>query len=185
MSLRGFNTMLTVFWKIPEPKANRPNLEVFPEPFLCESVVFSFNVSSWCYIKFFTTHIIITKTKYNNGIKNNNIDMNIIKTWLVDRLKSGSEALRLCIILRLPSTWLICSIDGDVTNDDIAIVDWLVKNLRPFCGCWWLFCMVLLDIDVTGGGVPPTTRCAVLSKRLSNFPTILPGAKFVENPPYK
>ena len=108
------------------------------------------------------------------GIKNK------LFTFLGVLLKSGSDMLRLCNDLRL-----LPSVDADVINEDIAIVDWLVDTRAPLdrwsCSlCWSL----LWTTEGVGGGKPPTTRWAVLSKKLSNLPTSFARAKLVVYPPY-
>lgn len=102
--------------------------------------------------------------------------------------KSGSDTLLLDIVILLPSAAhsLIGSIEAEGIKDDIAIVDWLLDTLGATC--WWKYSLTWTlpcDVEGAGGGNPPTTRCAVLSKKFSNFPTNFAGAKFVAYPPCK
>lgn len=90
---------------------------------------------------------------------------------------SGSEALLVCIVILLLFAVESAVGSSEGTNEDIAIVDWLVDTLGPSgCRC-------SSPAVGTGGGILGTTRWAVLSKRLSNLSTNFLGAKFAENPP--
>lgn len=115
--------------------------------------------------------------KKNSKYRDNN---NLWSTFLGSLPKLGSDMLLLCIDMRL-----LPSADAGVINEDIVIVDWLEDTRGALdwwsCSpCWPLLC----DVEGVGGGKPPTTRWAVLSKKLNHLPSFA-RAKLVAYPPYK